>query len=181
VAETPSATDLLRLLAAHERLRVVAALVLGASSTDDVVAATALPQRTVLEALGRLEVGGLVDRDDSAGWRLLTERFAEARPVVAEEPGDYPQAGPGAAAVLQRFIRGGRLLSIPTQRSKRLVVLDHLARMFEPGARYTEREVSDLLGTVYDDYAALRRYLVDEGFLSREAGIYWRIGGTVDI
>jgi hypothetical protein len=26
----------------------------------------------------------------------------------------------------------------------------------------------------------LRRYLVDEGFLSRDAGIYWRTGGTVD-
>jgi hypothetical protein len=25
----------------------------------------------------------------------------------------------------------------------------------------------------------LRRYLVDDGFLSREAGIYWRSGGTV--
>jgi hypothetical protein len=25
----------------------------------------------------------------------------------------------------------------------------------------------------------LRRYLVDEGLLSREAGVYWRSGGTV--
>jgi hypothetical protein len=27
----------------------------------------------------------------------------------------------------------------------------------------------------------LRRYLVDEGFMSRQAGIYWRSGGTVDL
>jgi len=32
-----------------------------------------------------------------------------------------------------------------------------------------------------DDHAALRRYLVDEGFLSRQAGVYWRSGGTVDV
>ena len=35
--------------------------------------------------------------------------------------------------------------------------------------------------TAYDDYAALRRYLVDEGFLTREGGIYWRSGGTVEV
>ena len=30
-------------------------------------------------------------------------------------------------------------------------------------------------------YAALRRYLVDEGFLERRDGFYWRVGGTFDI
>jgi len=33
----------------------------------------------------------------------------------------------------------------------------------------------------HPDYATLRRYLVDEGFLNREAGIYWRSGGTFPI
>ena len=88
---------------------------------------------------------------------------------------------PDPAQVLQRFLRDGRLLQVPRQRTKRLVVLDHLARGFEPGVHYSEKEVSDMLAVVYDDYAALRRYLVDEGFLSSEAGYYWRSGGTVDV
>ena len=29
----------------------------------------------------------------------------------------------------------------------------------------------------HPDHAALRRYLVDELLLARDAGIYWRIGG----
>jgi hypothetical protein len=29
----------------------------------------------------------------------------------------------------------------------------------------------------HPDFAALRRYLVDEGFLTREDGVYWRSGG----
>jgi hypothetical protein len=37
------------------------------------------------------------------------------------------------------------------------------------------------LRAFYDDYVALRRYLVDEGFLAREGGIYWRSGGTVEV
>jgi hypothetical protein len=38
-----------------------------------------------------------------------------------------------------------------------------------------------MLGAFHDDYAALRRYLVDEEFLSREGGSYWRTGGSVDV
>jgi hypothetical protein len=35
---------------------------------------------------------------------------------------------------------------------------------------------------VYDDHAALRRYLIDESLLSRTPdGTYWRSGGTVPI
>jgi len=37
------------------------------------------------------------------------------------------------------------------------------------------------LETRADDTAALRRYLVDEGFLDREAGDYWRAGGSYDV
>jgi hypothetical protein len=33
---------------------------------------------------------------------------------------------------------------------------------------------------VHADTAALRRYLVDDGFLSRDHGEYWRTGGRVD-
>jgi len=41
-------------------------------------------------------------------------------------------------------------------------------------------EVNLKLRSLHDDYATLRRHLVDEGFLSREHGEYWRTGGTVD-
>jgi hypothetical protein len=33
----------------------------------------------------------------------------------------------------------------------------------------------------HPDVAALRRYLVDEGLLTREAGVYWRNGGWVGV
>ena len=72
----------------------------------------------------------------------------------------------------------GRLHTIPTRRAKRLVVLDHLAQCFEPGSTYTEAEVSETLRRFHPDYAALRRYLVDEQFLTREGNVYWRSGGT---
>jgi len=88
--------------------------------------------------------------------------------------------GPWSAeetAVLQRFFEGGRLTQIPAQRSKRRVVLERLAQEFEPGLRYAERDVNLALQVWHPDYAALRRYLVDEGFLTRAEGFYWRTGG----
>ena len=58
-------------------------------------------------------------------------------------------------------------------------MLDWVAQDFEPGVHYAERQVNEVLGRRHADTAALRRYLVDEGMLDREAGEYWRAGGTV--
>jgi len=167
-------------LAHPERRRVVAALVLGATTVEEVKATTGLGTRTVVTALGRLEDGGLVLRDGECHW-LVEEAFRRAaiavRPPMTKEHGDAP---PDSARVLRSFVREGRLVSIPAQRAKRLVVLDLLAQDFEPGHRYKERTVNAKLCRWHDDTAALRRYLVDEGFFQRESGEYWRIGGTVE-
>ena len=83
---------------------------------------------------------------------------------------------------LSRFLTDDGLLhTIPTKRAKLLVVLDHLAQSFEPGRVYPEAEVTEVLQRFHPDHAALRRYLVDEQFLAREDGRYWRSGGTFDV
>src|ERR1700751_2161964 len=81
---------------------------------------------------------------------------------------------------LRPFIRDGRITIMPARRSVRLLLLDQVAQAFEPGRRYPEAVVSEVLKSLYDDHAALRRYLVDEELMSRTAdGTYWRSGGTV--
>ena len=156
---------------------------LGAGTTDDVVAATGITKRRVLEALTRLEAATIVSRSGDGGWAFdldrLKEIAKEARP--REAPDDVGEVGADAARVLRTFLRGGRLTQIPLQRQKRLVVLDHVCRVFDIGQRYSEREVNAFLRAFHPDTAALRRYLVDEGFLSRDHGVYWRTGGTVDL
>lgn len=84
--------------------------------------------------------------------------------------------------VLRAFVGAdGRLASIPTKISKRLVVLDLVAQDFELGEIYPEAQVNEILKRRHPDHAALRRYLVEEGFLDRRDGTYWRCGGTVEI
>lgn len=81
--------------------------------------------------------------------------------------------------VLRAFTRDGRIVSMPAKWSRKLVLMDVVAQSFEPGLVYDEADVNFVLRDWYDDYAALRRYLVDAGMLSREDGRYWRSGGTV--
>jgi len=78
------------------------------------------------------------------------------------------------------FSDDGSLHTIPTRHAKRLVVLDRIAQSFEPGQRYAEAEVDLVLRRFHPDHAALRRYLVEEGFMAREANVYWRSGGRVE-
>ncbi|MDP5182690.1 DUF2087 domain-containing protein [Blastococcus sp. BMG 814] len=170
------------LLADPVRLKVVAALALGAGTIEEVAEAAGLGLKEVALAARRLARAGLVHRDGHA-LVLRAERFSAAARAAAEAapPPEPLSDDPAADAVLSAFVRDGRLVSIPSQRSKRLVVLDHLVRVFEPGVRYPEREVNALLAVWHPDVAALRRYLVDEGFLTREAGVYWRSGGYVEV
>jgi hypothetical protein len=84
--------------------------------------------------------------------------------------------------VLANFLSpDGRLRTIPSKHSKLLVVLDRLAQEFEPGQTYPEAEVNQVLRRFHPDYAALRRYLVENGFMTREDNVYWRSGGTFDV
>lgn len=89
---------------------------------------------------------------------------------------------PESQRIVAQFVDAdGALHTMPTKRRKRLAVLDHVAQSFEPGVTYPEIEVNNRLRRFHPDVAALRRYLVDEGFLTREDNVYWRSGGTIDV
>jgi hypothetical protein len=184
--EVPAPRELLALLAEPDRLRVVAAVALGATTLAEVAERAGLEPRAAARALSRLVAGGLLDGEAGKGYRVRTEALRRA---AIPPPDKASQDEEPEDAVLRRFISKGRLLAVPAARGKRLVVLDHLAGLFEPGRRYPEPEVNELLKRYHPDYAMLRRYLVDDGFLDREdetaAGspsvkVYWRTGGSVD-
>src|SRR6185295_9504477 len=180
------ASTLLGLLADDDRLRTVAALVLGSgpATVSEVAAATGIDLRRTAKALTRLAGAGLVDQTGDS-YVLRPERFREALDSLgrSEDTADTPHSGRGPESdrILRIFLRDGRLVQIPAVHSKRLVVLDWLASMFEPGQAYAEKEVNEIIGRVHPDYAALRRYLVDDEFLHRRDGFYWRAGGTFEV
>ena len=181
---TARAEVLVGLLAEESRLKVLAAIVLGATAEPEIVAATGLAPKTVRKALDRLSRGGLVEPAPDGSFRVLTERFREAaQRAAAERPQSRPEdlgATADQAQVLRNYLVDGRLSHVPAARSKRLVVLDFLAGQFEPGRTYPEEQVNYTLGRFHADYAALRRYLVEEQLLERRDRFYWRTGGTFE-
>ena len=77
--------------------------------------------------------------------------------------------------VIWAFIRHNRLVSIPAQDKKRRVVLRFLVeRCFVEDRAYPEKEVNQRLALYHPDVAALRRYLVEAGLMTRQAGEYRR-------
>lgn len=70
---------------------------------------------------------------------------------------------------------GGSLHKFPRKHKHRLVVLQEIAKRFDPNKYYTEKEVNQILEAVYEDHVTLRRYLIDYQFLDREAdgSQYW--------
>lgn len=163
--------QVLGLLYQNDTLRVLAALALDGTPEE-----AGLDRDPTRQALDRLERGGLAVRDEDGRWQARRERFREllhaaAKPAVPLSPEEK---------VLQSFLVEGRLRAIPTKRDKQLIVLNYIAQVFEPGVRYPEKEVNTALRAFHDDYAALRRYLVDDGLLSRKDNVYWRSGGAVD-
>ena len=77
--------------------------------------------------------------------------------------------------VLRAFLRGGRLVSFPAQEKKREVILRYLMdRCFAEDRVYPEAEVNERLAEYNEDVAALRRYLVIAGLMTRADGQYRR-------
>ncbi|MFG1888907.1 DUF2087 domain-containing protein [Micromonospora sp. NPDC049051] len=163
-------------LADDVRRKVFAAIVLGGTDAPAVAARAGLPTRQVVTALRRLVDAGLVTGGDG-DLRVDTDHLREA----ARTPSAPHPAGDATDRVLRTFVRADRLVGLPAQRGRRRVVLAHVARSFEPGVRYPEREVDEVLRRWCEDggtdHVALRRYLVDEQLMAREQGVYWRIGG----
>lgn len=177
----PSAAQLAGLLADPSRRAVVAAMVLGAATVEDIKRITGLTQRQAFTAIGRLVDGELVERDAGGAMALAVDAFSRAARASAPPRGDDEHADQPAtiAKVLRAHIRDGRLLSIPTSHAKRLIVLDVIVQDLEVDTHYSERQVNEILARRHPDTAALRRWLVDVGYLDRDHGDYWRCGGPV--
>lgn len=175
-SQHPHPAALVSAMSDEARRKTYAAIVLGAKTVKQVCVAAQLPEGKTMAAIERLiSVGLLASEDDQL---IVTDAFAAA---LERRDGEVSGANPAHMKQLKKFLRDGKLVSIPTARSKRLPVLDWLATMFEPADRYSEVRVNEILGKFHDDVAALRRYLVDEGFLTRDKGEYWRSGGTFEV
>lgn len=71
--------------------------------------------------------------------------------------------------------RGGPLKTLAMKEKNRLAVLRVIAGRFEAQKLYSEKEVNAVLKKAYADFATLRRYLIEYGFMDRrpDGSQYW--------
>lgn len=69
--------------------------------------------------------------------------------------------------IINRFLKNGQLEKIPKKLSFKIEVFKEISKLFTVNKTYSEKEVNEILKKVFNDYAILRRYLVDFKFLER--------------
>ncbi|RYC04164.1 DUF2087 domain-containing protein [Nocardioides zhouii] len=98
------------------------------------------------------------------------ETYTAARAALQREA--YDAARAEQDRLVGRLFRDGRIERVPAKRKVRAAVLLEVLSRFEPGRDYAEREVNEVLLGVHEDFAYLRRELVNYHFLERADGRY---------
>ena len=98
------------------------------------------------------------------------EGYAATRAALEQEA--YDAARAEQERLVGRLFTDGRIERVPAKRKVRAAVLLEVLSRFEPGREYAEREVNGVLLGVHEDFAYLRRELVNYRYLEREDGRY---------
>lgn len=180
--ELESLLRFFKALADESRLRIIGILATRECSVEEMAALLHLKAPTVSHHLARLRELDLVGmrpegnthvyRLNGAALRSLNRTLLTPERIAAVA--DTVDGDAWERKVLRDFMEGTRLKEIPASLKKRLVILKWLASQFEPGARYREAEVNEVIKCHHPDFATLRRELIVNRFMERGGGLYWR-------
>jgi hypothetical protein len=149
-------------LADDEIFKILAAVALGANTPDKISRLTGFDNSKIIKSMVKLEKAGLVENTSDTGYRYYTQKIKDLNHHLNKSLAHKP-----TLTGVDRFIRNGRLQTFPKSRDDRLPVLEYIANLFEFDKQYPEIEVNIKLTALHQDFAALRRYLIDYGFFER--------------
>lgn len=165
----------------ESRLKMIGHLANGEKSVGELAGLLALKEPTVSHHLSGLKDIGLVDvraEGTMRIYRLNTKALEAMSKDIFIRPNLAALVRPGGPTeeerILRAYVRNGRIVEIPEKEKRKLIIIHWLAQQIDPERRWTEKEFSEWLKQYHEDFAALRRYLVESGYMIREKGIYWR-------
>lgn len=187
--------DMLKTLADDSRLTLLRILNTGETPVGELAVKLDLSEPTISHHLAKLRESGLVtlrmagnqrfyrvNETGLARFKRLVMEIEKTPPAPEQTASDHAwirELGWSAAdqQVLRDYTEGQKLVRLPSKRGKTQVILRWLATLFEPQRLYKEKEVNEIIKSVYsEDFVSLRRDLIDMGYLRREmgGGKYWR-------
>ena len=175
-----------KVLGEPKRLRIVGLLADKPRTVEPLGALLGLGVSTVSHHLSRLADAGLVSARSESYYSVymlrtevltsmakeLLKQAEQQRPVLESTLNDTDRK------VLATFTTpDGRITAFPVGEKRFQALLRHVLKAFEPGVRYTEKRVNQILSNFHEDTARLRRGLIDHRLMAREGGggKYWRI------
>ena len=176
--------EFFKALADANRLKIVGLLAQGEYTVEQMAEMLDLRPSTVSHHLTRLSKAGLVSARSQSYYnvyRLETDVLqGMSQRLLAQETFPAVTADVDMDAydrkVLNTFCESdGRIRQFPAQQKKFEVILRHVLKAFEPGVRYTEKQVNEILKNYSDDTATLRRGFIEYKMMKREGGggEYW--------
>ncbi len=174
--------DFFKALADANRIKIIALLARQPHSVEELAAILGVTSPTVSHHLKKLQQADLVEARVQQYYNVYALR-ADVLRAMAEQltSADFAtRAVPDldldaySKRVLEEYFVRGKLKAIPSQLKKRAVVLRRIAQEFEPGKRYSERRVNEILKAVHSDVSTLRRELVNHKLLTQAQGSFWR-------
>lgn len=162
------------------RIRIVNLLAKGPLHGQAIAGKLGLTPPTITHHLNKLKDINLVyqRRDKNNIYFYLNESVLQhqAKALVQmleeEEELNLMTNGEAAKIIKNFFAEDGTLKSIPAQRKKKLIILEHLMSGFKIGEKYEEKEVNDYIKKFHADYATIRREFIINQYMYRENGIY---------
>jgi DNA-binding transcriptional ArsR family regulator len=174
-----------KVLGDENRLKLLGILATREYSVEELAALLQLKAPTISHHLTQLKKLGLVTmrvdknthfyRLDAENLRQISKGLLSSEKMVELVPMEEMEADAWERKVLRDFFDGPQLKEIPANRKKRSVILCWLVNLFEPGTRYSEAQVNEMLKRHHPDASTLRREMIGEHLLAREQNIYWRI------
>jgi hypothetical protein len=176
-----SALPILKLLANETRLRVIGLVAEKEYSAVNLARRLEVTEATMSHHLSKLMDAELLTMrvEGTSHYYRLNAATLQAMNKSLLQPAKLLRAPPSAqgdssaARILRSFVEDGRIRKLPEQHTKREVVLKWVVDQLED-KRYKEREISAILERYFDDYATLRRELINHRLMKREAGVYWK-------
>jgi len=178
--------DFYKALADTNRLKIVGLLANRAYSVEELAMLLHLKPSTVSHHLAKLAQIGFVSARTESYYNVyhLEEKSLEekTRRLLSRE--DFKTAIEDVdldtydrKVVTDYTRKDGSLKTIPAQKKKLEAILRYVAKAFEPGKRYSEKQVNKILAGYHEDTASLRRELVGYKLMKREGGggDYWKI------
>ncbi|MEG1004329.1 MAG: DUF2087 domain-containing protein [Clostridium sp.] len=69
----------------------------------------------------------------------------------------------------------GAIKTFPAKEKRKIIILSEIVKQFSKEKKYNEKEINRILKRIYEDYATIRRALVEYGFMKRsnDCSSYW--------